>query len=137
MRVAKTNVKTRDERMLYSYQFHCQIFKSDFQKQVDHTKARLFDQRLSACRPYLLIINRHTRKYHILPILLSAIFTKCQNRRTNIYYIILYCILFCYILLYSILLYSTPFYSTLLYSYSTLLYSTLLYYNLLYSTLFY
>ena len=47
-----------------------------------HAKTRLPDQRLwQPARPYLLIINRHTRS--ILPILPSPIFKKWQNRHTN------------------------------------------------------
>ena len=47
-----------------------------------HAKTRLPDQRLwQPARPYLLIINRHTRS--ILPILSSPIFKKWQNRHTN------------------------------------------------------
>ena len=58
------------------------IFQILFPETGCHAKTRLPDRRLwQPARPYLLIINRHTRS--ILPILPSPIFKKWQNRHSN------------------------------------------------------
>ena len=64
----KSISKPKDDGMFHSCQIHRRFFEWNFLKQVGHAKTRLPDERLcQPVRPYLLIVNIHTRKYATYP----------------------------------------------------------------------